>query len=155
MRSRIDKLLAIAVSGIRPGEDARVKELIAKCGLHTEDITAGMLRHYIVARKGNLILGVVGLEPGGKACLLRSLAVDEAYRNQGIAVKLLASIEKYAKMMGVETLYLLTLTAEKFFAAAGYQRTDRESAPAEIKETAEFKTLCPDTAVCMCKTIAS
>jgi amino-acid N-acetyltransferase len=151
----MDKLLAIAVSGIRPGEDARVKELIAQCDLHTEDITAEMLRHYIVARKGNRILGVVGLEAVGKACLLRSLAVDQAYRNQKIATKLMTSIEKYAKMMGVEVLYLLTMTAEEFFLKSGYERTDRQSAPAEIKATAEFKSLCPDTAACFCKKIAS
>jgi amino-acid N-acetyltransferase len=45
------------------------------------------------------------------------------------------------------------MTAEGFFAKQGYCRTARDSAPDEIQETTEFRTLCPATAVCMVKQI--
>jgi len=60
-------------------------------------------------------------------------------------------IEEYARSKKIDTLYLLTLTAENFFSARGYHKTDRKSAPPALQETTEFKSLCPQTAVCMKK----
>jgi amino-acid N-acetyltransferase len=96
-------------------------------------------------------IAVVGVELKGNAGLLRSLAVAEAYRRKGLATQLVNKIEAYARSKKVDTLYLLTLTAEFFFSARGYLKTDRKSAPPEIQETTEFKSLCPQTAVCMKK----
>jgi len=49
----------------------------------------------------------------------------------------------------------LTLTADTFFQKAGYFKIDRQSAPESMQTTGEFAGLCPDTAVCMKKTISS
>jgi amino-acid N-acetyltransferase len=83
--------------------------------------------------------------------LLRSLAVAKAYRRQGLATQLVNKIEEYARSQKVATLYLLTLTAENFFSGRGYKKIDRKAAPAALQETTEFKSLCPQTAVCMKK----
>jgi amino-acid N-acetyltransferase len=46
-------------------------------------------------------------------------------------------------------MYLLTTTAEGFFARRSYEKVDRDAVPGVIKETAEFQSLCPASAVCM------
>ncbi len=56
---------------------------------------------------------------------------------------------------GIEALVLLTETAEAFFTRHGYLVIERESVPDEIKQSAEFQSLCPDSAICMTKSLAS
>ncbi len=149
----LQEILGVTVSGVRPADRAAVRDLIGACGLHTEDLTDGMLRDFLVARKGGDLVGVVGLEVCGKEALLRSLAVEEAHRGQGLGRKLAASVERVARSRGAETLYLLTLTAEGLFAKRGYEKVERESTPEKIRLTEEFSRLCPATAVCMRKSI--
>jgi amino-acid N-acetyltransferase len=50
-------------------------------------------------------------------------------------------------------LYLITTTAKDFFNRQGYCIIQREKSPEAIKETAEFSSLCPSTAVVMKKQI--
>ncbi len=154
MSERSEKLLPATLSGVRPGEGPAVTEVIAQCGLHTEDITAELLRNTILARKGPRIIGTVALEVSGSFGLLRSLAVLEKFRGQGVARQLILAAEKSARQMGIHTLYLLTLTAEKYLSRRGFESIERSAAPDGIQDTAEFKSLCPDSAVCMKKSIA-
>ena len=134
-------------------DEEQIKEILAKCDLYHQDLSLPLLQHFLTARDdtASILAGVVGLELKGDVGLLRSLAVVEAYRRQGLATQLVKEIEAYARSQQVTTLYLLTLTAEIFFAGRGYQKTDRESAPPALQETTEFKSLCPQTAVCMKK----
>jgi hypothetical protein len=52
--------------------------------------------------------------------LLRSLVVDPRARTTGIGSQLVAHAEAYARARGMPSIYLLTTTAEAFFAARGY-----------------------------------
>jgi amino-acid N-acetyltransferase len=110
-----------------------------------------MLKDFIVCRRGNRIIGVVGLEITKHGALLRSLAVADSDRNRGVGGGLVRSAERYASSRGARTLFLLTMTAEPFFARCHYRTFDRSAAPEGIQATNEFKTLCPDSAVCMRK----
>jgi len=133
-----------------------IKQLLSDSGLRHEDITTAQLKHFLLGWDGpTKLVAVVGLEIKNHRALLRSLAVAADYRNRGIATKLVGKIEDYAKSMEVDTLYLLTLTAESFFAKCGYQPIARDSAPAGIQETAEFKNLCPASAVCMARHLSA
>ena len=154
MDKRYEKRLPVTLSGVRAGEGPSVEGVIAACGLHTEDITARILRNTIVARKGPRIIGTVALEAAGSCALLRSLAVLEKFRGQGVADRLMAAVEKSARQMGIRTLYLLTVTAETYFSVRGFETLERSCAPGGIRDTAEFQHLCPDSAVCMRKIIA-
>jgi len=60
-------------------------------------------------------------------------------------------MEAVAGKAGVQELYLLTMTAEPFFAKRGYGRVDRAKAPAALQGTTEFVSLCPVSSVCMMK----
>ncbi|MCF8078126.1 MAG: arsenic resistance N-acetyltransferase ArsN2 [Desulfobacterales bacterium] len=146
-------ILVVTVSGVRTGEEDAVRALIGGCGLSVEDITGEGLRDFLAARKESEVIGVVGLEFCGPDALLRSLAVAETHRGQGVAKLLAASAEKYARSRKAATLYLLTETADGFFAGRGYERIDRGQAPEKICATAEFSRICPDSAVCMLKPI--
>ena len=148
-----DRISAITISGYRDGERQRIVDLLCDCGLHTEDITRELLRDFILVRKGDDIVGVIGLEVTGADALVRSLAVRQSYRGQGIGKKLTSAIERHARARGVQVLYLLTLTAEDFFIAQGYRHSDRSTAPESIKATLEFRSLCPQNAVCLRKRV--
>jgi amino-acid N-acetyltransferase len=134
-------------------DEEQIKQILAASGLHYQDIRPSQLQHFLIVKDdtASTLSGVVGLEQKGDVGLLRSLAVAKAYRRQGLAIQLVGKIEEYARSQKVAALYLLTMTAEDFFSARGYQKTDRESAPPVLQETTEFKSLCPETAVCMKK----
>ncbi len=154
MASSIAEGFELTFSGIRPGEFETVSDLIRSCGLHTDDLTVEMCRDFIVARSEGTIVGVVGLERKGSHALLRSLAVTESFRGAGVGSRLLKAVERYAFSQGVSRLHLLTLTAKRFFTRHGFGIAERGSQPASIRNTAEFRTLCPETAVCMTKDVA-
>ena len=128
-----------------------IQRLLADCTLPYTDLTPAHLQHFLVVRDGNQLAGTVGLEAVGKYGLFRSLAVSESYRQQGLGVQLTDQIEALAVTLGVEMLYLLTTTAEGFFAKRGYQLTERKDAPVVLQETNEFKSICPSSAVCLVK----
>jgi amino-acid N-acetyltransferase len=133
--------------------EEQIKQILADNDLHHQDISSHQLQHFLIVKDDTALTlaGVVGLEQKDDLGLLRSLAVAKAYRRQGLATQLVNKIEEYARSQKVATLYLLTLTAEDFFTGRGYQKTDRKSAPPALQETTEFKSLCPETAVCMKK----
>jgi amino-acid N-acetyltransferase len=135
----------------RPGDEAQIKALLAGCGLPFEDLTPAHLEHFWVQRDGPRLAGVVGLEVLGSFGLLRSLAVPIGYRGRGLGSQLTGKAENYGRAQGIEAFYLLTTSVLDFFARRGYRRIDREAAPAALQETAEFRSLCPDSAVCMVK----
>jgi amino-acid N-acetyltransferase len=128
-----------------------IQQLLSDCQLPYTDLTPAHLQHFLVVRDGNQLVGTVGLEATGKFGLLRSLAVSESYRQHGLGIQLTDQIEANAVTLGVEMLYLLTTTAEGFFAKRDYQLTERKAAPTVLQETNEFKSICPSSAVCMVK----
>jgi len=132
-------------------DEAGIKATLAECDLPYEDITPDHLQHFWILRDGPKLAGVVGLEVFESVGLLRSLAVQEAYRGQGIGSQLTEMAEDYARVQGIKALYLLTTTAPDFFGRRGYQQTERDAAPTPLQGTVEFKSLCPDSAVCMVK----
>lgn len=134
-----------------PKDEYKIKRLLAISDLHHQDIKPSHLKHFLLAWDESSLIGVVGLEVKDRCALLRSLAVDADHRDKGIASWLVGEIENYAASLKLNTLYLLTMTAESFFAKRGYRQTTRESAPEGIQETAEFANMCPASAACMLK----
>ncbi len=128
-----------------PNDAEEVARLLEDCNLPSEDVR-DHLEHFLIARSGEDVAGVVGLELAGSSALLRSLAVTRSYRGQGIARQLYERILAYAHSKGVNTLYLLTLSASDFFVRRGFKRGKREDVPKHIGATREFSALCPVTA---------
>jgi len=135
-------------------DQADIQALLRDCELPYEDLSPEHLTHFFVIKDPYQLVGSVGLEMCGKFGLLRSLALAKAIRGQGLGLQLVEQIEAYARSQKITALYLLTTTADRFFAHLGYQETSRESAPAPLQETAEFQNICPASAVCMCKELS-
>jgi N-acetylglutamate synthase-like GNAT family acetyltransferase len=60
-------------------------------------------------------------------------------------------LEKRAIQQGLRTLYLLTTTAEAFFADLGYVPVERTEVPAAVADTRQLRELCPGSARVMGK----
>lgn len=99
--------------------------------------------------------GVVGVEIYGEYGLLRSLPVRADHRLTGIGRSLLKHAETEAARLGVRDLYLLTESAATFVTRHGYAQTERTQVPRAIGATREFVELCPASAACMTKSIAT
>ena len=125
--------------------------LLTTAGLPVADLTADSLPEFLVARHGGNVIGVVGLERFGEIGLLRSLAVSTEHRRQGLGRALTRELEERAALSGIDSLVLLTETARDFFQRHGYQVIARTAAPASVQASSEFRTLCPESAVCMTK----
>ncbi len=131
-----------------------VLDLLSGAELPTEDLSDEKMQNFMVARsEDNSVIGVVGIEMFQENGLLRSLAVQPAYRGKGLGGQLTREIESFARSSGIKTLYLLTLTAADFFPKFEYQVIPRDRAPEPIQNTAEFNNLCPVSAMCLCKTV--
>ena len=134
-------------------DEAALDTLLQACELSTEDITPEMLEHFRVAHLDKALVGCAGVDMLGEVGLLRSVAVDEAHRGTGLGKELVAAAEELAREEGVQTLYLLTDTAEGFFAGLGYRKVPREEAPADVAGTQQFAKLCPSSSSFMAKTL--
>lgn len=91
-------------------------------------------------------VGFGGLEGAPPDMLLRSLAVEPGCRGEGHGGRMLAFLEHHARAFSTVRLHLLTTTAEPFFLGHGYRRADRAAAPAAIRGSTEFTSLCPASA---------
>ena len=123
--------------------------LLESCGLPTQDLNSG--HQLFVIEEGIKVIGTVTVEYDYTHALLRSLAVAEEYRNKDIGKKLVEFIEAYVQQQGVETIYLLTNTASKFFLGRGYKTIDRSAVPGFIKNTTEYSFIGCASAVLMKK----
>jgi amino-acid N-acetyltransferase len=132
---------------------AAAKALLAAADLPTADLEAEHFAHFIAAGPAHAPEALIGLQPYGEVALLRSLVVSLAARGTGYGSALLAEIEAYAQQLGVHELYLLTNSAEAFFSRRGYRSLDRGDVPGAIRQSAEFSSLCPASAVCMHKSV--
>jgi amino-acid N-acetyltransferase len=77
------------------------------------------------------------------------VAVDPADRGQSLGARLVAAAMERAGLLRLRDVYLLTTTAERWFARRGFAVCPRESAPPAIAASWEFRTGCPATAVFM------
>jgi len=135
----------------RRSDLAGIRWLLEYDGLPSSDLDDSAVESFLVCRDEKGVVAAVGLELVGRVALLRSLVVDREMRGQGLGGKLVAAAEALASRSEVESIYLLTTTAEEFFRTRGYRIVARAEAPAEIQRTTQFSALCPSTAVLMVK----
>jgi amino-acid N-acetyltransferase len=125
--------------------------LLESAGLPTSDLDGAQLRNFFYVGTASGLIGLIGLELLGTCALLRSLVVAQSVRTGGMGTALLGHAECHARSQGVRDLFLLTTTAEDFFARRGFVRVRREDAPPPIRATREFAGICPASSVLMTK----
>jgi amino-acid N-acetyltransferase len=145
---------SITYSFANPTDKNQIRRLLSECGLPTLYIHRH-IKSFMVAKVGNRIVGVIGVEVHGRVGLLRSLCVDQSYRGQGIAKMLNAEILAYACMRKIDRLYMFTLSAEKFASKLGFHKIDKKRIPKSIRSTWQFRRLSPYPVVCMMKKITN
>ena len=131
------------------GDLNTIKDLLSRSDLPVTDIDENKIDFIVVVSDKNALIGCVGLERRGTHGLLRSLAVEPSYRAKGIGHELFYYLLSTSRQYGIQDLHLLTTTAEKFFASSGFSVVPREEAPAPIKATAEFSSICPTSSTYM------
>ena len=130
---------------------AAAKVLLESVDLPVADLTEDHCEHFFYWGPPASPTGLVGLELFGDVALLRSLVVNPASRSSGMGSALVRYAEHYAQTQGVHTLFLLTTTAEGFFARHGYSKAEREAAPPAIRSTREFAGICPASSAFLSK----
>ncbi len=135
----------------RNSEWGQLIDLLAEAGLPTADLSNDVNVRFYVAEDDHSLLGCVAIITYESNVLVRSLAVREGHRNEGIGTQLLDTVERAARDHGARDAYLLTLTAESFFCHRDYRLIDRSEAPSGIAASTEFASVCPVSAAFMKK----
>lgn len=119
------------------------------CPVESEEL----LKNFLIMTINEKIIGVIGLEIFGEDALLRSFAVVDEFREKGFGSKLYNKIMDIVPSKGVNRIFLLTETAQKYFESRGFETIERNSAPLKMLDSTEFKIFCPKSAVCMLKKV--
>ena len=141
---------------LRPASDGdlpAVERLLTASSLPLEGV-AENLASFVVAESGGDLVGVAGLEICCNNALLRSTAVDPAWRGRGVGRQMVERVIAEAEARGISALYLLTTTADRYFPSFGFTKTTREAVPEDVRATAEFRGACPASAVVMSRELA-
>ena len=125
-----------------------VEDLLAKANLPVEGVKKA-IGLFVVAENNGKVVGVAGVERCGDFGLLRSVAVDPAVKGRGVGAAMTEWLIADSEASGLRALYLLTTTAEDYFPSFGFEKTARDTVPAEIKQSSEFKDICPSSATVM------
>gem|GEM_PF-115460 len=139
-----------------PDDCSAVEQLLDACGLPSPDLpdlwNRGGWAYFLKATsESGETIGAGGLEICRDDALLRSLAVREDCRDSQIGHRLVDTLETLARERDIERCYLLTETAPQYFLRRGYVEVDRASVPRAVADSAQFATLCPDSAKCLVK----
>jgi amino-acid N-acetyltransferase len=142
------------------GDRVAIERLLADAGLPGDgvaEILATRPADFVVAEDPaapGALLGVAGLEVCCDNALLRSVAVRPEWRARGLGREIIGRAIREGEARGLRALYLLTTTAEHYFPRFGFATVAREAVPAEIRETVEFRSACPNSAVAMERVLA-
>ena len=145
----------MTVAPARPADWPAILDLLREAALPVADLQPEHVERFLVAREAGAVAACVAVEPYGEAGLLRSLAVTPEHRGRGLGGRLAEAAEGHARDRGLEALYLLTATAAPFFEAHGWARTDRADVPKAVRQSGEFRGVCPASAACLGKRLAA
>ncbi|HWH50010.1 MAG TPA: arsenic resistance N-acetyltransferase ArsN2 [Gemmatimonadaceae bacterium] len=153
------RLYTICIRSARPADLAEVELLLSSNSLPVVGVREAFDDFFVAeGDRPNVhplqIVGAIGLERFGSKALLRSAVVADEWRGWGFGRQLVDELVEHARSVGVDELYLLTTTAEQFFARLGFRRIDRADVPASVRGSVEFTRACPDTAVAMARSFA-
>jgi len=141
-----------AVEPARPADLDAILALLRDSALPVDGLS-GHLATTLVYRDGDRIVGSAALEVYRDGALLRSVAVAPGLQRSGLGRTLTEAAIDLARERGVPALFLLTTTADGYFPRFGFERIERTQVPATVRESVEFTSACPASAVVMRKTL--
>jgi amino-acid N-acetyltransferase len=138
----------VVITPAAAADVSAIKSLLTEAALPT----AGVDEHwhtFLVARDGASIVGCGGAEAYHTAALIRSVAVQPAYRRHGVGRRLVRQLLDRLASRGLREFYLLTTTAEEYFAKRGFKTIDRDEINPQLMASRELQDACPESAICM------
>jgi amino-acid N-acetyltransferase len=138
----------VSLTKAQPEDLEGIIQLLRSSNRTVEGVRSN-LENFFVVRDGGKLIGVAGLEYYGASALMRSVAVSDQHRGEGIGHSLVERCIAKSKELKIQHLYLLTETAEKFMRRFGFMRVDKGLVDSRLQASEEFKGACPDTAVAM------
>ena len=145
--------MPIAIEPARAADVSCVKALLQEQHLPLDGLD-DHLDTLLVARQDARVVGSVALEVYAGGALLRSLAVAPAVQGQGVGRLLTESVVRLARQRGVRDVFLLTTTAQTYFPRLGFETVDRADVPESVRESIEFRSACPASAIAMRKRVS-
>ena len=137
-----------------PADLPAVLALLQGAGLPGAGV-AEWLDGFVVAEREGAGVAAAGLEVHGGDGLLRSVVVDLAWRGRGLGAALTEAVLAAAGAAGLGAVYLLTDTGEGYFPRHGFRRIPREQASEAVRQSQEFRELCPVSSIVMVAELAA
>jgi len=125
-----------------------ITHLLASNQLPTADIDEKNITLF-VGLIDEKIVATIGVETYGNEALLRSLCVKDGFKNQKLGEKMLSHLLNFCSHENIQTVYLLTTTAEHYFTRYGFETITRDETPPSVQNTREFQSICPSSAIIM------
>lgn len=144
---------SVVIEAATPRDLAAVRRLLERHQLPLEGVDE-RLPTMIVARDDAGVVGSAALELYADGALLRSVAVSPARQGQGLGHRLTEAALRVAREHRIDTVFLLTTTAERFFPKFGFEPITRTDVPASVRTSVEFRSSCPASAVVMRKRLS-
>jgi len=135
------------------GDLDAIKRLLVGSLLPSRDVGEGRQR-FIVATEAGRLIGCAGLQVAGQDGLVRSMAVHWTRRNAGLGSKLHERLLFEALLAGVKRLYVVTTTAEDFFAGHGFKKVAASAVPLELQASDEFTAFVPGGSTVMSRPVS-
>lgn len=141
---------------IGPAHESDLPEVFRLLEAHhlPADGVTDHLATMVVATDSGRLVGVAAVEVYADGALLRSVAVDSTQQGQGLGHRLVEAALEIARGHGVDTVFLLTTTAEHFFPKFGFEWVTRDEVPASVQASIEFRSACPASAAVMRRRLA-
>ena len=136
------------IISLRRADLAQLEALLRASHLPTEDCDE-QVQHYCASYAGDELIATGAIEPVAQCGLLRSVVVREDYRGRGLARRITNHLLDQARNEGRLVVYLLTETAQTYFADLGFMLMARADVPKAISLTRQFTSLCPESASCL------
>jgi N-acetylglutamate synthase-like GNAT family acetyltransferase len=131
-----------------------LKAALTKAGLPADDIFTPGPQFWRFTTDDDVPAGFGGIEVHGADALMRSVVTLPPLRGRGVGQGIVRALEAEAIVMKCGAVWLLTTTAREFFGKLGYAAVDRADVPGAIRATAQFSSLCPDSATVMVRRLA-
>lgn len=113
------------------------------------DLVRAHPEYVIVAELHGTIVGTAALDVQGSHALLRSVAVARDLATLGVGTKLVTDAITLARALQLESIVLLTTTAQEWFPRFGFVVGERSAVPPALTTHVEMTSACPASAVYM------
>jgi amino-acid N-acetyltransferase len=138
------------IEGARAGDFDGIVALLSDQHLPPDGLR-DHLATTLVAREGGRIVGSAALEIYADGALLRSVAVAADRQGRSLGRELTRAAIQLAEQRRTPAIYLLTLTADRYFPKFGFEQIARADVPETVQQSVEFASACPSSAIVMRK----